>query len=54
MKWRFEWVYRLGLATLLLVAFWAVWAEAQAPAGANAPGKPTSFKPPPPPMPPGW
>jgi len=37
MKWRFEWVYRLGLATLLLVAFWAVWAEAQAPAGANAP-----------------
>ncbi len=29
MKWRFAWVYRLGLATLLVTAFWAVWSEAQ-------------------------
>lgn len=29
MRWRFEWVYRLGLATLLVIAFWAVWAGAQ-------------------------
>lgn len=36
MKWRFEWVYRLGLALLLLAAFWAVWASAQ-PALTNAP-----------------
>ena len=36
MKWRFEWLYRLGLAVLLLTAFWAVWASAQ-PAGTNAP-----------------
>jgi MscS family membrane protein len=42
MKWRFAWVYRLGLAVLLVVAFWSVWADAQetnAPAAAvtNAP-----------------
>jgi MscS family membrane protein len=42
MKWRFAWVYRLGLAGLLVVAFWSVWADAQetnAPAAAvtNAP-----------------
>ena len=29
MKWRFEWIYRLGLAVLLVVAFWSVWASAQ-------------------------
>lgn len=29
MKWRFEWVYRLGLAVLLITAFWSVWASAQ-------------------------
>ncbi|MGA2870190.1 MAG: mechanosensitive ion channel family protein [Verrucomicrobiota bacterium] len=29
MKWRFVWVYRLGLAVLLATAFWSVWASAQ-------------------------
>ena len=29
MKWRFVWVYRLGLAVLLAIAFWSVWASAQ-------------------------
>ncbi len=29
MKWRFQWIYRLGLALLLVVAFWSVWASAQ-------------------------
>ena len=29
MKWRFEWVYRLGLAVFIAVAFWAVWSSAQ-------------------------
>jgi MscS family membrane protein len=29
MKWRFIWVYRLGLAVLLATAFWSVWAGAQ-------------------------
>ena len=29
MKWRYEWIYRLGLAVLLVVAFWSVWASAQ-------------------------
>ena len=37
MKWRFQWVYRLGLAAFAAIAFWAVWANAQpatnAPAG---------------------
>lgn len=29
MKWRFEWIYRLGLAVFIAVAFWAVWSSAQ-------------------------
>ena len=29
MKWRFEWVYRLGLAVFFAIAFWAVWSNAQ-------------------------
>ena len=29
MKWRFEWIYRLGLAAFVAVAFWAVWSNAQ-------------------------
>ncbi len=29
MNWRFAWIYRLGLAGLFLVAFFAVWASAQ-------------------------
>ena len=29
MKWRFEWLYRLGLALLFVIAFWSVWATAQ-------------------------
>ena len=29
MKWRFEWVYRLGLALFIAIAFWAVWSNAQ-------------------------
>jgi MscS family membrane protein len=29
MKWRFELVYRLGLAVLLAAVFWSVWANAQ-------------------------
>src|SRR5271170_417671 len=29
MKWRFQWVYRLGLIVLLVIAFWSVWASAQ-------------------------
>jgi MscS family membrane protein len=29
MKWRFQWVYRLGLVVLLAMAFWSVWAGAQ-------------------------
>jgi MscS family membrane protein len=29
MKWRFIWVYRLGLAVLLATAFWSIWASAQ-------------------------
>ena len=37
MKWRFEWVYRLGLAALLGLAFWAVWAEAEEPGRTNVP-----------------
>lgn len=41
MKWRFEWLYRFGLAVLFVTAFWAVWANAQTPDAAtstNAPG----------------
>jgi len=37
MRWRFEWVYRFGLALLLVVAFWSVWAGAQETNGAKAP-----------------
>jgi MscS family membrane protein len=29
MNWRFQWVYRLGLAALLALACWSVWAAAQ-------------------------
>jgi len=29
MKWRFEWLYRLGLAALFFSAVWSVWAGAQ-------------------------
>ncbi len=29
MRWRFEWIYRFGLAVVLVSAFWAVWASAQ-------------------------
>lgn len=29
MNWRFQWIYRLGLAVLLITAFWSVWASAQ-------------------------
>ena len=49
MKWRFEWVYRLGLVVLLGTAFWSVWASAQetnaptAIAATNAPA-PVKFK----------
>jgi MscS family membrane protein len=37
MRWRFEWVYRFGLALLLVVAFWSVWAGAQETNGAKIP-----------------
>ena len=38
MKWRFAWVYRLGLLALLILGVWAVWRAAQegAPSGALA------------------
>jgi MscS family membrane protein len=42
MKWRFAWVYRLGLAVLLVVAFWSVWADAQE---TNAPATATTNAP---------
>jgi len=29
MRWRFAWIYRLGMGFLLGVAFWSVWTEAQ-------------------------
>ena len=38
MKWRFEWVYRMGLAALFIIAFWAVWSSAQNVSPANSPG----------------
>jgi MscS family membrane protein len=38
MKWRFEWLYRLGLAALLVTACCAVWAQAQGQAVVNPPG----------------
>ena len=37
MKFRFEIVYRLGLALLLVVACWSVWANAQPVPATNAP-----------------
>lgn len=37
MKLRFETIYRLGLLLLLVIAFWAVWANAQPAGGTNAP-----------------
>ena len=42
MKWRFEWVYRLGLALLLVIAFWSVWATAQETTNAAATNAPTA------------
>ena len=38
MKWRFEWLYRAGLALLFVIAFWSVWANAQEVTNTNAPG----------------
>ena len=47
MNWRFAWVYRVGLAVLLALSFWSVWAGAQeltnlppatAPAATSPPG----------------
>jgi MscS family membrane protein len=37
MKWRFEWCYRLGLAALVVIAFWSVWAGAQTLTSTNLP-----------------
>lgn len=37
MKWRFQWLYRLGLAALFVVAVWSVWAGVQEPAVTNTP-----------------
>ena len=37
MKWRFEWLYRAGLALLFVVAFWSVWASAQEAIATNTP-----------------
>jgi len=37
MKFRFEIVYRLGLALLLVIAFWSVWANAQPATATNLP-----------------
>ena len=39
MKWRFEWCYRLGLALLLVIAFWAVWSNAQTVTSTNLPAR---------------
>jgi MscS family membrane protein len=46
MKWRFEWLYRLGLAALLGLACWSVWAQAQSPTGTHSPGLTASTAPP--------
>ena len=37
MKFRFEFVYRFGLALLLIIAFWSVWANAQPATSTNSP-----------------
>src|ERR1017187_4793630 len=42
MKFRFEIVYRLGLALLLVIACWAVWASAQPSRALNAATNPPS------------
>jgi hypothetical protein len=36
MKWRFAWIYGLGVAVLLGVAFWSVWASAEPATNATA------------------
>ena len=38
MKWRFQWIYRLGLAVCVVGAFWAVLASAQTNEAASAVG----------------
>jgi MscS family membrane protein len=47
MKWRYQWVYRVGLAILCATAFWAVYASAQEAPATNAPaataGTPLTF-----------
>lgn len=37
MKWRFQWLYWFGLALLLVMAFWAVWGNAQDVTATNPP-----------------
>ena len=48
MKWRFQWVWRLGLAAFAAVAFWAVWSNAQpatnTPAGIIATNTPLQIR----------
>ena len=48
MKWRFEWIYRLGLAVFIAIAFWAVWSNAQpatnTPAGISATNMPLQIR----------
>jgi MscS family membrane protein len=36
MKWRFEWLYRLGMGMLFMGVFWSVWANAQTTTNATA------------------
>ena len=38
MIWRFQWLYRLGLAVCVVGAFWAVWASAQTTSVTNSTG----------------
>ena len=45
MKWRFQWLYRLGLAALLAGVFWSVWAIAQGTSNAPA-ASPATYAPP--------
>jgi MscS family membrane protein len=42
MNWRFQWVYRLGLAVLLAGVFWSVWAIAQGTTNPPASGLATN------------